>query len=236
MAGAYKTEGIVLRCLKYSESSIIADVYTLDKGLRSYIISGLGSKKSRAKVSYYRHLNIITVVAYDKEGNKLARTKEQGLQYHYETLTHDVVKSSVALFALEVVKNAIREAEPNTELYYFIKDFLVRLDKTQSHVGSWPIWFLLDLMPHIGIQPLGNHTHTNQFFDLLNGQYVKDHNENTLNASDSTLISNASRNRHTALSKAKRSTVIDNLILYYKMHVESWSDLKSVSVLREILA
>jgi len=34
MAATYETKGIVLRCIKYSESSVIVDIYTLTKGLR----------------------------------------------------------------------------------------------------------------------------------------------------------------------------------------------------------
>ena len=44
-----KTAGIIFQTKKYSESSLIADIYTEEKGLRSYIISGVRSKKGKGK-------------------------------------------------------------------------------------------------------------------------------------------------------------------------------------------
>jgi DNA repair protein RecO (recombination protein O) len=42
-----KTRGIVLRAIKYSETSVIADIFTEQFGLRSYIISGVRTSKSK---------------------------------------------------------------------------------------------------------------------------------------------------------------------------------------------
>ncbi|MBK9016857.1 MAG: recombination protein O N-terminal domain-containing protein [Saprospiraceae bacterium] len=40
-----KTRGIVFKAKKYSETSVIVDVFTEEKGLRSYIVSGVRSKR-----------------------------------------------------------------------------------------------------------------------------------------------------------------------------------------------
>ena len=39
-----KTRGIILRTVKYSETSVIADIFTEGAGLRSYIISGMRAR------------------------------------------------------------------------------------------------------------------------------------------------------------------------------------------------
>ena len=44
-----KTRGIVFRAIHYSETSLIVDIYTEERGLQKYIISGVHSPKARVK-------------------------------------------------------------------------------------------------------------------------------------------------------------------------------------------
>ena len=48
------TRGIVFRTIKYSESSIIADIYTEARGLQSYYINGIRSEKAKLKAGLLR--------------------------------------------------------------------------------------------------------------------------------------------------------------------------------------
>ena len=145
----FKSIGIVFRSVKYSETSLILEVFTREKGMRSFIVSGVRSSKSKNKASLYQHLNILDLVAYDKD-NKLARIKECGIEYYYQRLSYDVVRSSIGLFLLEVCKNAIKEKEENIELFDFIYERLKLLDSdTPQNFGLFPIKFLLELSQFI---------------------------------------------------------------------------------------
>ena len=111
----YSTEGIIFRVLKYSETSIICDIFTREKGLRSYIVSGVRTTKAGHKAAIYRPLNIVNLVSYDMEHDKLARITEISLSVHYQNINIDVIISSIAIFMLEVCRNAIKEREANEE-------------------------------------------------------------------------------------------------------------------------
>ena len=45
----HKTNGIVLKVIKYSESSIISNIYTERFGLQTYIVNGVRSAKAKGK-------------------------------------------------------------------------------------------------------------------------------------------------------------------------------------------
>jgi len=45
------TQGIILRNVKYGESSLIIDAYTEAKGRQSYILNSVRSQKARTKQS-----------------------------------------------------------------------------------------------------------------------------------------------------------------------------------------
>jgi len=239
VATTYKTTGIVLRCIKYSETSVIVDLYTLAKGLRSYIVSGLGSKKDRSKSSCYQHLNILEIVAYDKAADKLARIKEQKIVQHYKSLPYDVRKSSVGLFSLEVCREAIRESEPNQELYHFLEQYFIMLDETTERLSNTAIKFLLELAHYIGIRPEHNYSATHPYLDMLAGTYVADANKYTLTQEISEIlyqlmIIDWPKHSSILLTKRQQTELLDHTVMYYKLQLDQLKELKSLQVLREI--
>jgi len=239
MAGTYKSRGIVFKCLKYSENSVIVDLYTLDKGMRSYIISGLSSKKNRAKSICFQHLNILNVVAYDKPDGQLARIKEQSIAYHYTRLHIDVVRSSIGLFALEVSRNSIKEFEQNKALYDYIESFFVYLDTCDSGTGLLAIKYMLDLTVHLGIVPMGNWSTVKPYFDLYEGQYKAQAGKYTISSESSRMIYKIHTVAVVDLSeistnKKERDLLLDHMLMYYRLHIEHFQELKSIDVLRTI--
>ena len=72
-------QGIVLRSVKYSESSVICDVYTRELGLRTYIASGVRSKKSNISPNWVRPMALVEAVVYHREKKDINRIKEISL-------------------------------------------------------------------------------------------------------------------------------------------------------------
>lgn len=239
MAGTYKTKGIVFRCIKYSESSVIVDLYTLEKGMRSFIISGLTSKKNRAKSICFQHLNILEVVAYDKPDGQLARIKEQSINYHYTRLHIDVVRSSIGLFALEVSRNSIKEYEQNVELYSYIESFLKHLDTCQGGAGLLAIKYMLGLTVHLGIVPMGNWSNAKPYLNLYDGTYTNAEGKYTIDSASSRMVydiysTNVNELAQIPTNKQDRDLLLDHMITYYRLHIEHFQELKSIEVLRTI--
>lgn len=235
MAGIYKTKGIVLKTLKYSESSVIVDIYTQEKGLRTFVISGLGSKTGANKASCFQHLNIVDIVAYDKSTG-MARIKEQRMDYFYKSLPYNVGKSSVGLFALEIFRNAVKESEANEELYVYLQNFLIDLDTKKDGLGILPIKFMLDLAKLIGIVPINNRSEHHSFLDMTEGQFVAEVSENSMDQGHSLIVSEilASPQNVALLSKESKNLILDWLINYYQVHLTQFKELRSVEVLRDI--
>ena len=124
------TRGIIFRSVKYSESSLILDIYTLDFGLKSYIISGVRKSKTKNSASLLQLLNIIEFTFYPSEADKLCRIKEYHVYHKYANITYEVIRTSVGIFMLELSRNSIKEREENNKLYHFIESNLIQLDTT----------------------------------------------------------------------------------------------------------
>ena len=54
-----KTRGIIFKSIKYSETSLILDVYTEELGLQKYIISGVRSKKARTTAGMLQIMSLL---------------------------------------------------------------------------------------------------------------------------------------------------------------------------------
>ena len=237
----FKSIGIVFRTVKYSETSLILDIFTREKGMRSFIVSGIRSSKSKNKASLYQHLNILDLVAYDKD-NKLARIKECKFEHYYQKLSFDVVRSSIGLFVLEVCKNSIKEKEENIELFDFIYHILRLLDSDESqNLSLFPIKFLLELSQYIGFMPYNNHSESIPYFDLYNGRFIPEMTEEKYVSSLEVSSSIATINKtdmdqllSISIPKALRIKIIDDLIIYYRLHIDQFKELKTLEVLRAI--
>jgi len=155
MSKTFKSEGVVLRSLKYSETSLILDIYTRMHGMGSYIVSGVRKSKSKS-ANVYHPMNIIDLVAYHP-GESLSRIKEASYAYKYQQLDVDVFRSSIGTFFVDLLKNSIKEREANEGLYSYIRSTLVELDHIQQ-LGLLPIRYALDLAVHLGFQLADNYS------------------------------------------------------------------------------
>lgn len=238
----YNTEGIIFRTLKYSETSIICDIFTKVKGMRSYIISGVRSTKSGSKAAIYRHLNMVDLVSYDVEADKLARIKEISLHLHYQNINTDVIISSVAIFILELCRNAIKEREANEELYQFIAGWLAFLDDKASFHPACHLLFMVEFSAYLGFGPLKNHSRQRPCFDMLEGMFddTSEGGAYILDADASKHISDicGSDRYHLhqiQIAKQDRSALTDHLIKYYQLHIPGFKDLNSLEILRSVM-
>ena len=97
-----KTNGIVLKYLKYKESSIICKIYTESHGLQSFIVNGVRSAKS-SQLSIYQPLNQLNLILYKKNNSTLNRIKESKISKIYRSLHADISKISICFFFVGVL-------------------------------------------------------------------------------------------------------------------------------------
>ena len=104
----HKTKGIVLRTVKYGETSVITTIYTEAVGIQSYIIKGVrqSSKRSSGKAIYFQPAAILDLVVYHNELKSLNFIKEFAWSFLYENVLFDVIKNTVAMYLVESCNTA----------------------------------------------------------------------------------------------------------------------------------
>lgn len=236
-----KTEGIVFRQIPYSETSIICDIYTYEHGLVSYIVSGVRKAKARTSASLLQVMTIVDLLAHHSDKNKLHRIREIRPGYVYQSMPMDVRKNSILLFLAELCSKCIKEHEQNTSLYQTIRDSLVVLDKTESGFQNLHLKFLIELADQLGFGPDVNYDEEHPIFDMIEGRFAASqpvtHHYFKEDASKLAQVVLFARGKgpQPELNREMRNSLIDDLILFYKIHIESLKEFNSHIILREVL-
>ena len=235
-----KTRGIVLRKIPYSETSIIADIYTETDGKMSCIISGVRKPRARISASMLEVMSVVEMVVYASEKSTLNRIRELKPAYTFRTIPFDVRKGAILLFMGEICSKTIREEEPNEELFACILKYLVRLDEATGGFGNLHLFFLVELADLLGFGPDTNYSRQNNIFDFMGGRFtsqVPNHNYHTTDAAKLATMVRIARgsDEELSLSRSDRNQLVDQLVLFFRLHIETLKDVKSHIVLREIL-
>lgn len=236
----HKTRGIVLHTIKYSETSVIAKIYTEKLGLQSYIVKGVRTAKSKSKAAMLQSLTLLEMEVSHRENKQLQYIKEFRRAFVYQSIPFDTLKSTISFFLLEVISKSIREHEPNMELFEFIYESLCTLDEEKKLNPDFHLLFLIHLSHYLGFAPHRNFSQQNCFFEMSEGVFIAEQSTlNIMSKKESSLLSdlleiNLFEKSTLKISRTERKQMMKNLLVYYQLHLENFS-LKSPEILEEIL-
>ncbi len=242
----HKTNGIVLRCVKYGDTSIIASIYTELFGLQSYIIKGVRktTKKGFSNANYFLPGALLDMQVYHNEQKQLQFIKEYQWLYLYQNIFFDVVKHAVAMFAVELIQHSIKQPEGNSDLFYFIEDSLKQLDEaSQTVTANFPLYFSLKMGNALGFGIQKNYADNNSILDLQEGFFTSSlpHHQYfvegplALITAQILACENIDELQNLQLNKKTRRQLIDYFNQYFALHISNFIELKTVEVLKEVL-
>ncbi|HUB60950.1 MAG TPA: DNA repair protein RecO, partial [Puia sp.] len=171
----HKTRGIVLRTVKYGETSLVATLYTELFGIQSYILNGVrtSSKRGPGKAVYFQPAAILDLLVYHNDLKNLQRIREFSWATLYSTIFSDILANAVALYMVELLQKTIKQPEPNPELFSFIEDSFLHLDAAGGRVlANFPLFFILHLAGFFGFRIQDTYSARNPVLDLREGQFV----------------------------------------------------------------
>jgi DNA repair protein RecO (recombination protein O) len=267
----FKTRGIVFHHLDYSESSVIVKIYTEAFGLESYLLKGAKRvskvskvrKVNKVNAGLLQHLSLVDLVVYHNEKGGLQHIQEIKSNYRFNTIPFDIRKSSVLLFMNEMLYKSIREpGAVSRELFEYIHDSVIRLDKETGSISDFHIHFIIHLTRYLGFYPQNNYSERNNFFNLREGVFQEWRMENGEWRMENFLTENLSKQlsavlshpiNNTPLTPLKRGIsqegnkesdytipheyrkeLLDKIIEYYQYHISGLNEINSHSVLEAV--
>jgi DNA repair protein RecO (recombination protein O) len=237
-------KGLILRTVKYAESSVICDIFSRELGLRTYILNGVRQQNSKIGAALVRPMNWVELVVYHREDREINRVKEIRPFYIYQKIPFDVIKGSIALFITEIVQKSIKESVENQELYEFLQNSYQLLDRMESRPANFHLAFLVKLTRYLGFMPEGENFYGLEdeiFFDYQNGEFCKEKPMHIyfFDAAQSQLMLNflekpISESSEFQLNSQKRIEMIESLLKFYQYHIENLN-INAHAVLHQVM-
>jgi DNA repair protein RecO (recombination protein O) len=232
------TKAIVLKSIKYGDTSLITTCYTENYGVKSYLLRGiLKSKKSTIKSAYFQPLMQLQLTANHNNKGALNTLKEVTVAHFYNAIYTDIKKQTIALFLAEMVYNSIKEEEQNSGLFKYLEASFLWLD-THNNCSNFHLLFLLNLTKYLGFYPELNVVNA-PYFDLLEGSFSINNKPNAVSGQNLSLFKKLLGINFDVLdevdfSAANRQAVLAILVQYYELHLSDFKKPKSLNVLKAV--
>lgn len=241
-----QTKGIVLRTVKYGETSVIVSIFTELFGVQSYIVNGVRTTgKSSSKAVMLQPSAILDLQVYHNELKNLQRIKEYKWSCLYARVLTDVTRNAVAMYMVELLQKGLKQPEKNPDLFQFTEDAFIHLDKADAAVtANYPIYFCLHLAQFFGFRLQDNYSDKNNILDLKEGSFT-DHTPSHPYYADSNLskaVSQILKAQHPEelaqikLNKNIRREILLTMQTYYALHIQEFGIMKTLPVLHTILS
>jgi DNA repair protein RecO (recombination protein O) len=241
----YSTKGIVLRTIKFGETSVIVSIFTELFGIQSYLVNGIRTSTKAVKASLFQPTSILEMEVYHNELKNLQRIKEFKWSYLYKNILSDVTKNAVGVYMVELLQKCLKQPENNTALFQFAEDAFIQLDIAgESVTANFPLYFSLKLVHFFGFGIRDNYSTERSILDLQEGIFIPAVPSHTcfLEGTDSLRISQLLKVRHSAdlaeikLNKATRREMLLALQTFYALHFQEFGLMKTLPILQEILS
>lgn len=236
-----KTSGIVLHQIKYSDTSIIAQIYTEYAGRQSFLIQGVRSKSAANKVNLLQPLYILEMEVYHRSGREMQKVKEIKSKIVFKSLPYNPLKTAIALFLTELLYKVLREQEANPNLFSFLENSIEMLDLMEKDFSNFHLEFMMQLSRHLGFYPNNNFDGQKEIFDLQNGYFAEIppihpyYLSKELSKMLSELLSSGYNGGQSAkIDNVMRSKLLDKILLYYSLHMTGLDKFHSLDVFREV--
>lgn len=237
-----KAEGIVLRTVKYKDAACIADVYTDVAGRVSFRVPLPRSRKAAVKPVLFQPLSLVELEADFRPNATIYKVKEAKSWHPFVSLPYDPCKSAIALFLSEFLCRAVCVEADNRALFSYVRHSIVWLDECRTGFANFHLVFLMRLSRFLGLYPNLEGYSDGCYFDLVNACFTplrpSGHSHYIGPVEASRLLTLMRMNYDTmhlfAMSRAERMRCLTVIEQYYRLHLPSFPELKSLDVLKEL--
>ncbi|WP_457618241.1 DNA repair protein RecO [Lutibacter sp.] len=234
------TKAIVIKTIKYGDTSLIVTCYTKKCGIKTYLLKGiLKSRKAKIKPAYFQPLMQLNLTVNHNNKGGLNSIRDIEILHFYNSMYTDIKKLTIALFLAEIVYYAIREEEQNKTLYKYLETSFLWLD-THDNISNFHLLFLLNLTKFLGFYPEMNLS-DKVYFDLLEGNFTNFKKVNLVKGNNliqfKKLLGINFEVLHTIdFSATNRQVVLSILIQYFELHLGGFRKPKSLAILKSVFS
>ena len=150
----YTTDAIVLNNRKYSDSSLICNLYSKDYGKLSIIAKGVRKVKN-LNGAILQPLNHINLVYYFKAKRNIQTYKEASIIKKYDDISKNYNKILISSVILDMINYSSIEDNPCDIIFRLTNKTLDKINSSESkNIFYYFIFFNIQLLIYLGYKPL----------------------------------------------------------------------------------
>lgn len=145
---------------------------------------------------------------------------------------------------VELLSKTLKQPESNAELFYFVEDAFVHLDKADEQVvANYPLFFALHLATFYGFRFSDRYTEQTAYLDLQEGEFVHEHpvhphflsHQYSYITSQLLKVMQPHELSQIKLNKETRRVLLQAYQTFYALHIPDFGIMKTLPVLQEVL-
>lgn len=240
-----ESRAIVLHRTAYNDRYNIVHLYTEMYGRLGVLVPITKSRRGSRSIIPLATLSEIEFVGELKRGKQLATLQEVKLYRSNHNLQMQPSKCSQSMFIGELLYRTLSYDMPDQDLYTYISESMQVLDKLDRGIANFYLCFTYHLLYHLAIEPMIERSVGGEklWFDLREAQFTSKPRFNSeaippmwcqaLRCFSRITYENMHRYQY---NREQRATIIDYLLLYYRLHLPSFTHIKSLDILRNTSA
>lgn len=232
----HTTRAVVLKTVRHGDRSVVLRSYTEAFGARSYMLRAL----RRGTTSVIpQPLDRLELVVTEDARHEMHAVREWRVERPYLRVKSEHARGLLLLFAQEVFHRTLREEVPDHELFDRVQQILEDVDSTDE-LSHLPLLLLLRLSGPLGFRPERPNGDVGQF-DLREGRFFTGRPMHAFcmdgNASSAfaELMRAEAVGERPLIGASARKELLEQLLTYFRMHVEGFGQLRSPEVIHAVL-
>ena len=237
-----KEKGIILSCIRHNDKTVIVHIFTEGYGYVSYVYHIPSAKPGRRGI-LPQPLTLIEFESRIVQTDNLQHLKEVANIFPFNDIPFNPVKSSIALFAGELLTYALREESENRRLFAFLSDAIREFDSLPD-AGNFHLYLMLHTTIYLGISPNTDEYRTGYMLDKISGTFTAGqppHQEFLSPEMSYKTVSlmqcgTARQASLIPMTGSERSCLLSAMNDYFRLHIPNFPKLKSVEILQEVFS
>ncbi len=146
------SQGVILKIFPYSNTSIICNVFTQDRGKLTFIAKGIRKPKNPL-LSILQPFNLLEFNYYYKKNRSMHLIKEADILFSFNHLRNNLHTILIGSTILDIINKLFEEEYPQEVIFRLTYKTLNQLSSDTKNIKILFVFFLFHLSKQLGFMP-----------------------------------------------------------------------------------
>ena len=214
---SFSIKGISLHYYKFGSASVISKVLTRESGLESFVVKGIRGKNPKNNIHLLHPLSVLELEVSNNKSGSLKYVKEMRSSIPLKEIFNSMHKKFLSMYIAEVLLRVLVESKEEKDLYNFIEEKTVEIEKSKKLNKNNALIFLIELSNYLGFYPNISNSQK-KYFNLDLGEFSDLDSPYNISSKNKDYLCSLIKDKSTNIPYENRKELMVNLQQYYKLN------------------